>query len=79
MKQLTIEQINPFIDVDEEDMIMVGRNGELTSGFKIELPPIFTRDLVYFNDLHKIITDLISMLPNYTRVHKQDFFYLQGD
>lgn len=74
MKQLTIEQISPFIDVDEEDMIMVGRNGELTSGFKIELPPIFTRDLVYFNDLHKIITDLISMLPNYCRLHKQDFF-----
>lgn len=74
MRQLTIDEITPFIDVDDEDNIMFGRNGEITCGFKIVLPPIFTRDLSYYNELHKLFTDLISVLPNYARIHKQDFF-----
>ena len=75
--ETTINDLIPFIDIDPDNNILLGRNGEMTVGFKIQMPPIFTKELNYYNYIHKALTNMISSLPNYCRLHKQDFFTLQ--
>lgn len=75
MKEIeTIDNIQPFIDVDETGQILLGRNGEMTAGFRIRFPPIFTKEKNHFNDLNKTFVSIITSLPGYIRLHKQDFF-----
>lgn len=75
MKEIeTIDNIQPFIDVDESNKVLLGRNGEMTVGFRIRFPPIFTKEKYYFNELYKTFATILTSLPSYIRIHKQDFF-----
>ncbi len=69
----THNDINPFISYDKEQSLMVGRNGEYTIGFEMELPPIFTIHEERYVNLMNKFTQGVRILPNYTRIHRQDF------
>ena len=72
----TINDYQPIIDVDRDTDILLGRNGELTQGFRIKLCPVFTQDLTYFNELNRNLANILLSLPDNYRIHKQDFFTL---
>ena len=73
----TINDYQPFIDVDTDSNILLGRNGELTTGFCLKMCPIFTQDVTYFSELIRNLSNIILSLPDYFRIHKQDYFTLQ--
>ena len=73
MKLKNIDDLNPFIDYTE-DNILLGRNGELCAGFRITLSPIFTESILYFEELFQMFTTVLTSFPSYYRLHKQDFF-----
>ena len=63
--------INPFIGCEKE--IMIGKNGEYTIGYELNLPPIFTIPENVLDDLAEKFSQGIKILPNYCRIHRQDF------
>lgn len=71
MKAYTHNDVNPFIG--ENDGIMIGRNGELTIGYELFLPPIFTISKEIHDAFVEKFIQGVKILPNYCRVHRQDF------
>lgn len=67
--------INPFIgyEGDGENSLMIGRNGEYTIGYKMILPPIFTIPEEIYDAFIELFDSGIKSLPNYCRIHRQDF------
>ena len=61
----------------EKDLIING-NGDITAGFKIFLPEVFTLSEDDAKDIHKDFVGLLKLLPDGSIVHKQDFFYLDN-
>ena len=58
-----------------ENNILVGGNGELTIGFNLLLPEVYTISDEEANKLNDDFVKLLKLLPAGTTVHKQDFFY----
>ncbi len=58
-----------------ENNILVGGNGELTIGFTLLLPEVYTISDEEANKLNDDFVKLLKLLPAGTTVHKQDFFY----
>ena len=52
---------------------MIGKNGEYTIGYELNLPPIFTIPENVLDDLAEKFSQGIKILPNYCRIHRQDF------
>lgn len=71
----TQDDINPFLDFDEQLKMLVGRNGEYTVGYKLELPPIFTVAEEVYDEFVETFTKAVQILPNWCRIHRQDFIF----
>lgn len=71
MTQKTLDDINPYIGF--ENGFLIGRNGEYTLGFKVLFPPVFTTAPEIKQQIFTAFADGINILPNYTRIHRQDF------
>lgn len=71
-KQYNHNDINPFIG--NEGNVMIGRNGELTMGFEMYFPPIFTVAEEVNDAFVEKFTQGIKILPDFCRIHRQDFF-----
>lgn len=59
----------------EKDLIING-NGDISAGFKIFLPEVFTLSEEDAKELHKDFVGMLKLLPEGTIIHKQDFFFL---
>jgi len=59
-----------------ENNLIINGNGDLSAGFKIFLPEVFTLSENDAKELHKDFVGLLKLLPEGTIVHKQDFFFL---
>ena len=68
----THNDLNPFLGY-EEDGLMIGKNGERTIGFEMTLPPVFTLPEEIYDSFIERFSQGIKILPNYCRVHRQDF------
>ncbi|KYG79329.1 conjugal transfer protein TraG [Roseivirga seohaensis] len=71
-KTRSIEKLMPLYKV-ENDCIL-SRQGDVTLGFKVELPEIFTLSPEEYKSLHHSWVKAIRGLPVNTMLHKQDWF-----
>ncbi|MET4545633.1 conjugation system TraG family ATPase [Pedobacter africanus] len=67
-----LEELFPIMDV-EHDCIL-SKQGDITVAYKLELPEIFTLSNQEYEAFHHAWIKAIRVLPNYTVLHKQDWF-----
>jgi conjugation system TraG family ATPase len=56
-----------------EDGFLVSKQGDLTAGFSMELPPVFTMNKTELEGLHRSLIKGFQLLPAGTLVWKQDW------
>lgn len=72
MMDRVLEDILPIMDV-EHDLIL-SKQGDITIGFVVELPEIFTLSNDEYEAFHQAWIKAIKILPKYCVFHKQDWF-----
>ena len=72
LKATTLESKFPLLAV-EYDCIL-SKDGDITVGYKVILPELFTVTSPEYEAMHASWLKAIKVLPNYTIVHKQDWF-----
>lgn len=58
----------------EQDFLIAG-NGDITSGWELMLPPIFSMDVTAYNSLYEDFVRAFLKLPTNSIVHIQNFYY----
>ncbi|KAA6340807.1 Type IV secretion system protein virB4 [termite gut metagenome] len=72
LKAATLESKFPLLSV--ENGCIISKDADITVGFKVELPELFTVTSAEYEAIHSAWAKAIKVLPNYSIVHKQDFF-----
>ncbi|GHT24974.1 transposase [Bacteroidia bacterium] len=72
MKAVTLESKFPLLTV--ENGCIISKDADVTIGFKVELPELFTVTSAEYEAIHSAWAKAIKVLPNYSIVHKQDWF-----
>jgi conjugation system TraG family ATPase len=72
MKAATLERKFPLLAV-ENDCIL-SKDADLTLAYRVELPELFTVTGAEYEAMHSAWAKAIKVLPNYSIVHRQDFF-----
>lgn len=65
----------PILEVDSD--IIVSKQGDITIGYRVTLPEIFTSSTDDLEALHQAFIKAIKLLPKETVLHKQDWFVKQ--
>lgn len=66
------EQVFPVYKVEHD--CMLSAQGDLTIGYEVRLPEIFTMSNDEYHSLHEAWIKAIKLLPKHTIFHKQDWF-----
>ena len=74
MDGIELEKIFP-IQAIEKDFLISG-NGDITSGWEIMLPEIFSLGIEGYNNLYEGFVNAFLKLPSNSVVHVQNFYYL---
>ena len=72
MKASTLESKFPLMAV--ENGCIISKDADVTVGFKVELPELFTVTFGEYEAIHSMWAKAIKVLPNYSIIHKQDYF-----
>ena len=72
LKTVSLESCFPLLAVEQG--CIVSKNGDLTVAFRVELPEVFTQTAAEYESLHSVWCKALAILPDYTVVHKQDYF-----
>jgi len=72
MKATTLENKFPLLAV--ENGCIVSKDADVTVAFRVELPELFTVTSSEYEAIHSSWVKAIKVLPNYSVVHKQDWF-----
>jgi conjugation system TraG family ATPase len=72
MKATTLESKFPLLAV--ENGCIISKDADVTVAFRVELPELFTVTSSEYEAIHSAWTKAIKVLPNWSVVHKQDFF-----
>ena len=64
-----IEHIFPVLAVDESTNVVVSKNADLTIGFRLKLPEVFTPSDADYDTLHTTFVRALATLPNGYVVH----------
>ena len=72
-RKVGIKEIFPHMGVF--DGVVVSRNGTLTLGWEVSLPPAYTLTEDEYDDLIDGLASAVRVLPPWSIVHKQDVFY----
>ena len=72
MKAATLESKFPLLAV--ENNCIISKDADITVGFRVELPELFTVTGGEYEAIHSAWLKAIKVLPNYSIVHKQDWF-----
>lgn len=75
-KEIEMDRIFPLYSV--ENGLIVSQKGDLTMGFSLQLPEIFTADSTQYLRLHDAFCRIVRLLPPDYILHKQDIFYKLG-
>ena len=70
--ETALKDILPILDV-EQDCIL-SKQGDVTIGFKVTLPEIFTLSNEEYEAFHQVWIKAIKILPRQSVFHKQDWF-----
>lgn len=71
-KTNTLERMFPILSV--ENNCMVSKQGDITVCYKVILPEIFTISDKEYETIHSVWNKAIKNLPEFTVIHKQDWF-----
>ena len=72
MKAATLESKFPLLAV--ENGCIVSKDADVTVAFRVELPELFTVTSTEYEAIHSAWVKAVKVLPNFSIVHKQDFF-----
>ena len=72
MKTATLESKFPLLAV--EDGCIISKDADITVAYRVELPELFTLTRAEYEAMHSTWAKAVKVLPNYSIVHKQDFF-----
>lgn len=72
LKVSTLESKFPLFSVEHD--CIVSKEADLTVGFRVTLPEIFTVSSAEYEVMHGTWLKAIKVLPHYTILHKQDWF-----
>lgn len=76
LKCSTLENKFPLLSV--ENGCVISKNADITIGFRIELPELFTVVSTEYKAIHAAWLKAIKVLPYYSIVHKQDWFITEN-
>jgi conjugation system TraG family ATPase len=68
----TLENRSPIYKI--ENGAIISKYADITYAFAVELPEIFTLTEAEYNSIHALWVKAIKVLPEYSVVHKQDWF-----
>ena len=71
-KATTLESKFPLLSVEHD--CIVSKDADVTVGFRVELPELYTVTSVEYEAIHSAWVKAIKVLPDYSIVHKQDIF-----
>lgn len=71
-KVTTLENKFPLLAVEHD--CIISKDADITIAFKVELPELFTVTSSEYEALHSAWIKAIKVLPNYSIVHKQDWY-----
>ena len=72
MKTATLESKFPLLAV--ENGCIISKDSDITVAYRVELPELFTLTRAEYEAMHSTWAKAVKVLPNYSIVHKQDFF-----
>jgi hypothetical protein len=70
--EIEIEKMLPIYKVESNSILSVF--GDITVGFKVELPEILTLSNSEYEAFHQAWIKAIKVLPKHSCFHKQDWF-----
>lgn len=72
LKATTLEIKFPLLSVEQD--CIISKDADVTVGFRVELPELYTVTSAEYEAIHSAWVKAIKVLPNYSIVHKQDIF-----
>ena len=72
LKATTIESKFPLLAV--EHGCIISKDADITVAFRVSLPELFTVTSAEYEAIHSAWAKAVKVLPDYSVVHKQDFF-----
>ncbi|MDP4201133.1 MAG: TraG family conjugative transposon ATPase [Bacteroidota bacterium] len=72
LKAVTLESRFPLLSVEHD--CIVSKNADITVAFRVELPELFTVTSTEYEAIHSAWVKAVKVLPDYSIVHKQDWF-----
>ena len=77
LKATTLERKFPLLAV--ENGCIISKDADITVAFRVELPELFTVTSAEYEAIHSAWYKAIKVLPDYSIVHKQDFFIKESE
>ena len=71
-KSSTLESKFPLLAVEQG--CIISKDGDITVAYEVTLPEIFTVTSQEYESVHAAWCKAIKVLPDYSIVHKQDWF-----
>ena len=72
LKSTTLESKFPIFAVEHD--LIINKEASVTAAFKVQLPELFTLNSAEYEAMHLTWEKALKVLPNYTIVHRQDWF-----
>lgn len=72
LKATTLESKFPLLSVEHDTI--VSKDADVTVGFRVELPELYTVTATEYEAIHSAWVKAMKVLPDYSIVHKQDIF-----
>jgi len=72
LKAATLESKFPLLSVEHD--CIVSKDADITVAYKVELPELFTVTSPEYEAIHSAWLKAVKVLPNYSVLHKQDWF-----
>ena len=72
MKAATLESKFPILSVEHD--CIISKDADITVAYRVALPELFTVTQAEYEAIHSAWAKAVKVLPNYSIVHKQDFF-----
>ena len=72
LKASTLESKFPLLSVEYD--CIISKDADLTVAYRVDLPELFTVTSPEYEAIHSAWTKAVRVLPNYSIVHKQDWF-----
>ncbi len=72
LKAATLESKFPLLAVEHD--CIISKDADITVAYQVELPELFTVTSPEYEAMHSAWAKAIKVLPNYSMLHKQDWF-----